>query len=141
MRAILLFSIVITMFTTVSAQEHTKVVEAPPAVDTWGLYTGDYSIEMAKEFEWDWEYEKAIWIYINLMPTEHKAMAVKRVKNLKAKVGDLISFIDNTFQYYAMLDPEITKPMKGSDTLKIEDPELLTKKRQWTDELIQAVSN
>ena len=141
MRTLLLFSIVITLFSTVSAQDHTQVVEAPPAVDTWGLYTGDYTLEMAKKFEWDWEYEKAIWIYINLMPTEDRPTAIKRVKGLKAKVGDLISFIDNTFQYYAMLDPEITKPMKGSDTLKIQDPELLTKKRQWTDELIQAVSN
>lgn len=141
MRAILLFSLVLTFCTAAFAQDHTQVVDAPPTVDTWGLYTGEYSIEMAKKFEWDWEYEKAIWIYINLMETDQREAAIKRVKGLKAKVGDLISFIDNTFQYYAMLDPDITKKMKDSDTLKIEDPELLSKKRMWTDDLIQAVSN
>lgn len=137
MRIILLLSFVVGLSVSAFSQDN-RIVETPPAVDTWGLYTGQYSIDIAKEFEWDWEYEKAIWIYINLMDTEHKAAAINRVKGLKVKVGDLVSFIDNTYQYYAMLDPEITE--KKGDTLYIKDQEILKQKRKWTDELIDAVT-
>lgn len=137
MRIIILLSIVISLSISAFAQDN-RIIETPPEVDTWGLYTGQYSIDIAKKFEWDWEYEKAIWIYINLMDTEQRSMAIKRVKGLKVKVGDLVSFIDNTYQYYAMLDPEITE--KKGDTLYIKDQELLAQKRKWTNELIDAVS-
>lgn len=109
-----------------------------PDVDTWGLFNGKYTVDKAKKFEWDWEYEKAIWVYINLIDSPDKKYIIQRVKKLKDKVGDLESFINNTFDVYIQLDPEAVKTVDG----KLSDvPEVFKKKRAWADELIAAVTN
>lgn len=122
----------------VSAQSNLISMAADtPEVDTWGLYTGTHTLKQAKDFEWDWEYEKAIWIYINLMPTEHRQDAIKRVKNLKSKVGDLENFINITFDTYSVYDPEITIE-KGDHVTT--DAAKLKMKRIWANDLIYAVT-
>lgn len=137
MNQLRLFSIVllVAIFGVAQAQN----APSPPnkQVDTWGLYTGEYSIDLAKKFEWDWEYEKAIWIYINMMDGPNKAAAVKRVKSLKAKVGDLQEFINITFDTYVVYDPEVQE--KEVDGEMVLNKERFDEKRKLADELIEAV--
>lgn len=108
-----------------------------PKVDTWELYTSAYTFEQGKRFEWDWEYEKAIWVYLNLITTKERKIIVERVKNLKYKVGSLPEFINITFEMYAKYDPEILRTVDGETYM---DPETFKKKRAWADQLILAVS-
>lgn len=108
-----------------------------PKVDTWGLYTGEHTIDAAKRFEWDWEYEKAVWLYINLMPTDSRKAAIERVSNLTSKVGNLEEFINITFETYSVYDPEITQ---GKGDHRVTDTAKLKMKRIWANDLIYAAT-
>lgn len=105
-------------------------------VDTWGLYTGEYNLELAKDFEWAWEYEKAVWIYINMMDGPQRQAVVERVKGLKKKVGDLEVFINITFDTYANYDPEIHDMVDGK---KVLNDSLYQRKKELTNQLIKAI--
>lgn len=131
---ILFIGLFISLTSVALAQKGDVVPEKK--VDTWGLYTGEYSIDLAKKFEWDWEYEKAIWIYINMMDSPEKPAAVKRVKGLKAKVGNLEEFINITFDTYVVHDPEVQEKVDGEVVM---NPELFDEKRKLADALISAV--
>lgn len=106
-----------------------------PPFDTKYVYDKPYSFERAKKLEWEWEFEKAVWYYINLVPVDIK-QAAARIKNLKNHIGNPAIFINTTFKTFAVYDPEINAMV--NDTL-VSHKDVFDKKRQWADRLMQAV--
>ena len=106
-----------------------------PPFDADFVYDKPYTFEKAKELEWDWEFDKAIWYYIHLVPQNIKEAAL-RVRNLKNHIGNPEIAINTTFKIFVVYDPEVNY---------IENGELVTRKdiydqkRLWADQLIKAV--
>ena len=103
------------------------------------LYPEKYTFEKAKSFQKKGEYEKSIWFYINLFPS-NKTTVVTNVKSLEAKLDtvDMSKLIKKSFALYGMFDPTITSFENGSPNMKIGKLKL---KSAWGDELIQKISN
>lgn len=106
-----------------------------PPFDADLAYDMPYTFEVAKKLEWEWEFDKAIWYYINLVPQNVK-LAASRIKNLKNHIGNPAIFINTTFKNFVVYDPEINYMM--NDTL-VSRKDVFDKKRLWADQLIQAV--
>lgn len=109
---------------------------AKPPFDADWVYEMPYSFERAKKLEWEWEFEKAVWYYINLVP-ENINLASTRIKGIKNHIGNPTIFINTTFKMFVIYDPEVNY-MEG-DVL-ITRKEVYEKKRLWADKLIQAVA-
>ena len=101
------------------------------------VYPRKYSFEKAEEFQKKGEYQKAIWFYINLFPT-NKTKVVEHVKEIKALLdtADLELFIKKTFGLYGTFDPTIMYLKNGF--MKIDDDKLKQKAGR-SNELISQV--
>lgn len=108
-----------------------------PPFDIDDAYTKPYTFEKAKRLEWDWEFDKAIWYYINLVPQDVKQAAL-RIKNLKNHIGNPVIFINTTFKNFVVYDPEVN--YMNADTL-VTNKDVFEKKRAWADQLIKAVGS
>lgn len=107
-----------------------------PPFDVGQTYDRPYTFEVAKRLEWDWEFDKAIWYYINLVPEDLKT-AAERIKKLKNHIGNPIIFINTTFKIFIVYDPEVN--YMQNDTL-VTKKDVYLVKREWADKLIQEVS-
>ncbi|CAN5382436.1 hypothetical protein BH09BAC1_BH09BAC1_10740 [soil metagenome] len=130
MRKVLLLIALLLPMMVLLAQPPNK-----PPFDTDDAFVKSYTFEMAKHLEWDWEFEKAIWYYINLVPINIKQAAL-RIKNLKNHIGSPEVFIRTTFANFVMYDPEVN--YLRNDSL-ITNKDVYEKKRAWADKLIIAV--
>lgn len=110
---------------------------AKPPFDTEWVYTKPYNFERAKKLEWEWEFEKAVWYYINLVP-ENVKEAAKRVKGIKNHIGKPDIFINTTFKMFVVYDPEVNSIENGE---LVTHKDVYDKKRAWADQLIKAVGN
>ncbi len=131
MKKVLLVCLMILPLVVLLAQPPNK-----PPFDIDDAYVKPYTFEQAKHLEWDWEFDKAIWYYINLVPLDIKQAAL-RIKNLKNHIGNPVIFINTTFKNFAVYDPEIN--FIRADTL-VTNKDVWDKKRAWADQLITAVS-
>ncbi len=108
---------------------------AKPPFDTDWVYEKPYNFERAKKLEWEWEFEKAVWYYINLVP-ENLKLATTRIKGFKNHIGNTTIFINTTFKMIIVYDPEVNY-MQGNEL--VTRKEVYDKKRKWADKLIQAL--
>lgn len=108
---------------------------AKPPFDADWVYEKPYNFERAKKLEWEWEFEKAVWYYINLVPLNLK-QAAARVKGIKNHIGNPNVFILTTFKMFVIYDPEVN--YMENDEL-VTNKEMYDKKRLWADQLVQAV--
>lgn len=88
-----------------------------------------------QKLEWEWEFEKAVWYYINLVP-ENLKLATTRIKGFKNHIGNTTIFINTTFKMIIVYDPEVNY-MQGNEL--VTRKEVYDKKRKWADKLIQAL--
>jgi hypothetical protein len=109
---------------------------AKPPFDADWVYEKPYNFERAKKLEWDWEFEKAVWYYINLVP-ENVKLAATRIEGIKNHVGNTTIFINTTFKMFVVYDPEVNY-MEGDELITRKD--VYDKKRLWADQLIQALA-
>lgn len=110
---------------------------AKPPFDTEWVYEKPYNFERAKKLEWEWEFEKAVWYYINLVPENIKE-AAKRIKGIKNHIGKPDIFINTTFKMFVVYDPEVNSIENGE---LVTHKDVFDKKRAWADQLIKAVGN
>lgn len=103
------------------------------------VYPENYTLEKAEEFRQKGEYEKAIWFYINIFPT-NKTEVIEIVKGIESELDtvDMSAFIKKTFAVYGTLDPAITSFENGT---LLMDMDKLKLKGAWGDELIQKIAN
>lgn len=110
---------------------------AKPPFDTDWVYVKPYNFDRAKKLEWEWEFEKAVWYYINLVPENIKE-AANRVKGIKNHIGKPDIFINTTFKMFVVYDPEVNSIENGE---LVTHKDVYDKKRAWADQLIKAVGN
>lgn len=98
-----------------------------------------YTFEKAKEFEDKEEYQKAIWVYINLFP-ENTDSVVKCVKLIKNKLDtvDMSWYIKSSFALYGAFDPDTWTNIDGESRFV---PSITSKKGSWGDQLIVKISD
>ncbi|MFM9945579.1 MAG: tetratricopeptide repeat protein [Bacteroidia bacterium] len=96
-------------------------------------YPDKYTFGKAMEFEQKGQFDKTIWVYINLYP-QHKIWVADLVKAfaINHDTIDMGKFIQKTFNSYSIFDPSIISIENGQpikDFLKFKN------KEAWADEL------
>lgn len=99
------------------------------------LYPEVYTFEHAEKFEKENDFNKAIWIYVNLYP-EHREKVIEKVGVILKKIDTLNarSIIVNAFSMYAMFDPTIVNWENGMPEI---NQEALQKRGSYGDALIE----
>jgi Tfp pilus assembly protein PilF len=102
------------------------------------LYPDKYSFEKASEFENRHDYDKAIWVYINLF-SDNKEKVIAKVKQIKKPdTLSLKQFIEYSFGIYSIFDPKIASVKDGQLLI---DKDKLTERGDIGDHLIACVVN
>lgn len=103
------------------------------------LYPESYTFEQAEAFIKNKEYDKAIWIYINLFPN-YKEKVVEDVRSLATELEslDIRSEVRKSFAIYGTFDPAISTFDNGTPTMNMAK---LKEKGSWGDQLILELSD
>jgi tetratricopeptide (TPR) repeat protein len=103
------------------------------------LYPAKYTFESAKAFEKKSEFDKAIWVYINLYPM-NKDQVVEKVKGIAKKLDtvDMDMFIKKSFVKYATFDPGVTVVRDGTPHM---DMAKLKVKGDYGQEIIKKIAD
>lgn len=130
MKNFLVLAIILMVCGTLHAQPPAK-----PPFDTDWVYERPYNFDRAKRLEWEWEFEKAVWYYINLVPENIKE-AANRIRGIRNHIGKPDIFINTTFKIFVVYDPEVNAIVDGK---LVTHKDVFDKKRLWADMLIEAV--
>ncbi len=98
------------------------------------LYPEVYTFEHAEKFEKENDFDKAIWIYINLYPN-YSDQVIEKVRVILDKIDTLEArvVIVSAFSTYAMFDPTIANWENGMPEINQEE---LSKRGSYGDALI-----
>lgn len=130
MKNFLVLAIILMVCGALQAQPPAK-----PPFDTDWVYKRPYNFDRAKRLEWEWEFEKAVWYYINLVPENIKE-AANRIRGIRNHIGKPDIFINTTFKIFVVYDPEVNAIVDGK---LVTHKDVFDKKRLWADMLIEAV--